>query len=271
MQRRVIFYLLVLGNLTLFAQNNTIRNRLMEIEKSNSYASSIIELRKTLSSLRLNNEEYIAVQTTLIHQYQALRMWDTCLHYCQEQLAKAHEQKNTLAEATFYKLIGSTYYYIPEKTRAVEYWDKCIEIAETNHYNTLLEQCYHNVGVIYLENGVQYDVAEKYLQRALNFGLSNQEATSTDNNMHRRLLATLYERTNKLDKAESMFLEVIKNCETTKDSFLLAETMMFYSLVLTKKKEFKKALETSGKSLDISGRTKSIDLISTSLSLHARN
>lgn len=263
--------MLVLANHALFAQNNSISNRLMEIEKSNSYASSIIELRKILSSLRLNKEEYMAVQTTLIHQYQALRQWDTCLHYCQEQMAKAHEQKNTLSEATFYKLIGNTYYFIPEKDRAVEYWNKCIEISEPNHYNTLLEQCYHNVGAIYLEKGVQFALAEKYLQQALTIGLSNHSETSIENNQHRRLLATLFERTSQLDKAEKLYLEVIKNCESAKDSFLLSETMMFFSQVLTKKKEFKKALKISGEALALSRKIKEIDMICTSLTLHAKN
>ena len=255
----------------LYAQDNAIRLKIDAIEKANANADGIKELRTILASSPLSDVEKLAIQTTLIHKYQELKQWDTCLHYCQTQLALAHQQKNTLTEATFYKLIGSTYYYIPEKDRAVEYWNKCIEISETNQYNILLEQCYHNVGVIYLEREVQFDLAEKYLQKALNFGLSNHVATSTDNNMHRRVLATLYERTSKLDKAESLFLDVIKNCEATKDSFLLAETMMFYSQVLVKKKNFKKALETSEKSLDISRKTKSIDLISTSLTLHAKN
>ena len=253
------------------ADSNAVFKELAQIKKSTSYDVSVIVLKKMLLKPKLSLEETLAIQTTLVQQYQELKKWDTCLHYCQEQIAVAHLQKNTLAEATFYKSIGSTYYYIPEKGKAVEYWNKCIEISEVNHFNTLLEQCYHNIGVIYLENGVQYDLAEKYLQRALQFGLSNHDAASTDNNMHRRLLATLYERTNQLRKAENLFIEVIKNCELTKDTFLLAETMMFYSQVLIKQKDFKRALQTSENALNISRKTNATDLICTSLTLHARN
>jgi signal transduction histidine kinase len=252
-------------------QSLTVFKQLETIKQNTAQEVSIALLRKMLTLPNLTVDETLAIQTTLVQQYQELQKWDSCLSYCQQQIVLAHQQKNTLAEATFYKSIGSTYYFIPEKIKAVEYWNKCIEISEVYHYNNLLEQCYHNVGVIYLENGVQFNLAEKYLQQALRFGLSNHEVTSKDNNMHRRLLATLYERTNQLGKAEILFKEVINNCEITKDTSLLAETLMFYSRVLLKKKDFKKALQMSEKALDISRKTNSIDLICTSLTLHAGN
>jgi signal transduction histidine kinase len=269
--KKSMFFVMWLVSIVSFAQNTAIDNRVKEIEKSKASVAFIAELKKMLSDQELKMEEVLVVKTALIHQYQNLQQWDTCLHYCQQEVAMAHRQKNTLAEATFYKLIGNTYYYIPEKDRAVEYWNHCIEISEANHYNTLLEQCYHNVGAIYLEKGKQFDLAEKYLQKALTMGLSNHASASPDNNQHRRLLATLYERTSKLDKAENLYLEVIKNYKEAKDTLGIAETMMFYSEVLAKKKDFKKALQTSGAALEISRKTKATDMICTALTLHANN
>jgi hypothetical protein len=122
MKRAFLFILFFIYTDFSFAQNKTLENRLAEIEKTKASVELVNELKKTLSTPSLSNEDNLAIQTTLVHQYQALQLWDTCLNYCQAQVALAHEQKNSFAEATFYKLIGGTYYYIPKKENAIAYW-----------------------------------------------------------------------------------------------------------------------------------------------------
>ncbi|MEP7254150.1 MAG: tetratricopeptide repeat protein, partial [Ferruginibacter sp.] len=197
----LVFPFLFLCNF-LFAQTGAIKKELETFESSNDHEAAVIGLSKLLASEKLSPEDKLAVQSKLISQYQQLQKWDTCLSYCQAQVALAHQQNNPLAEATFYKLIANTYYHIPDKEKAVAYWEKCIAISEQNNYSVLLEQCYHNIGAVNLENNTNLDIAEQYFLKSLKLGLVNNKENSSDNNRHYRLLATLYTQTNQLQKAE---------------------------------------------------------------------
>jgi signal transduction histidine kinase len=254
----------------LFAQNNELLKQLAAIEKSTTHNADIIELKKLLGSSNLTATENIAVQTVLVHKYQQLKQWDICLNYCQAQVALAHQKNNSLAEATFYKLIGGTYYYIPQKENAIAYWKKCIEIAEPNKYNALLAQCYHNVGVISLEEA-DYNLAEKYFIKAIDLSKQNNDTASTTFSLHYRLLATTYDAENKLDKAEKIFKEIIEKSRVAKDSANLVESLLFYTNVLKKKKEFEKAILFSQEALAITRKISLIDGVITALNTHAGN
>jgi signal transduction histidine kinase len=265
------FFLLFVISNDLFAQNKVIENRLAEIEKTKASNKLVNELKKILSTPNLSNEENLAIQTTLVHQYQALQLWDTCLNYCQAQVAFAHQQKNSFAEATFYKLIGGTYYYIPKKENAIAYWNKCIALAEPNNYHTLLAQCYHNVGVICLESGKDLDIAENYFIKAIELSKKNNDTSSTTFILHYRLLATTYDQENKLDKAEKIYQAINAKSRVLKDSANLVEGLLFYSKVLVKKKEFQKAISLSEEGLQIANKINLIDGEITALDTHAEN
>ncbi len=270
MLKYFFFVLLFIIYNNLFAQNSAIENRLAEIEKIKASAGLVNELKKTLTTPNLSNEENLAIQTTLVHQYQALHMWDTCLNYCQAQVALAHHQKNSLAEATFYKHIGSTYYYIPQKQNAIAYWKKCIAIAEQNRYITLLEQCYHNVGVISIEEA-DYNLAETYFIKAIDLSKQKNDTNSAGFILHYRLLATTYDIENKLNKAEKIFQEIIAKSRAAKDSANLVEGLVFYTNVLKKKKEFEKAISFSYEALEIARKINLLDGVITALDTHAGN
>jgi signal transduction histidine kinase len=268
---RIYLIMLLFISNTLLAQNKVLQNKLADIEKNKASSIAIVDLKKMLSVSNLTNEDKLAIQTTLVHQYQALQMWDTCLNYCQVQVAQAHLQKNTLAEATFYKLIGGTYYYIPQKTNAIAYWNKCIALAEPNNYFTLLGQCYHNVGVICLESGTDLDIAEKYFIKAIELSKKNNDTASSTFSLHYRLLATTYDQEDKLEKAENIYQALISKSRVLNDSANLVEALLFYTNVLCKKKEFQKAISLSKEAIGISKNINLIDGEITALDTHARN
>jgi signal transduction histidine kinase len=270
MRRRIIIFLLTFYSTALFAQNN-LNKRLEEIEKSNAHASSIVELKKMLSSLDLTKEETLAIKTALVHKYQELQQWDTCLNYCQAQVAVAHQQNNSFEEASFYKLIGNTYYNIPEKDKAVEYWKKCVVICELNHHNILLEQCYHNIGSVILEGGLNYPEAEKNFQKAIQLSITNKTDTTELGNLHYRLLATLYGETNQLKKADDLYQTVIAKARQLNDSLRIAEALMFYAKVLSKENKIEEAIRTGKEALLISQKYKKLDMEQTALGLLASN
>jgi signal transduction histidine kinase len=267
MHNRIFFSILIFISHTLYAQNNAVTKRLEEIEKSNANVSSIIELKKMLSSSNLSSAEILAAQTVLIHKYQELQQWDTCLNYCQALVASAHQHNNTLAEATFYKLIGNTYYNIPEKSKAIEYWEKCIVISDLNHHDILLEQCYHNIGSVILESGMNYPEAERNFQKAIQLSIANKTDTTELGNLHYRLLATLYGETNQLKKADDLYQLVIAKARNLNDSLRIAEALMFYAVVLSKEKKFDEAIKTGKEALLISQKFNKLDMEQTALGL----
>jgi len=266
----VLFILLFTGHF-LFAQSDSILKLVVRLENSSQHEAAIKEINKILKNKNLSEEDRLDVQTALIHKYQELQRWDTCLNYCQQQIAVAHQQNNTLAEATFYKMIGNTYYHIPDKDKAVIYWEKCIAISQPNQFNILLEQCYHNIGSIYLERSLHYDLAEKYLLKSIDISITNKTTETSQGRLHYRLLATLYENTNRLEKAGDLYAEVIKKSRIMNDSANLSEALMFYSNVLAKQKKYKEALIVSEEALNISKKVNRLDMVQTALEFYSRN
>ena len=255
----------------LFAQKSDLDTQLESIEKNNAHETNIIQLKKILSSSNLGTVEKLAVQTVLIHKYQELHQWDTCLHYCQAQIALAQKQSNKLAEATFYKLLGNTCYHIPDKGKALTYWKKCITISETINESLLLEQCYHNIGSVILEGGENYDEAERNFQKAIQLSVANKTDTTQLGNLHYRLLATLYRETGRIEKADTLYKTVIAKARQLNDSLRIAEALMFYAVLLSNEKKFDKAIETGKEALLISQKFNKLDMEQTALGLLSAN
>jgi signal transduction histidine kinase len=250
----------------LLAQNDAIQKKIEAIKKSDSYKANIIELKKILETQGLTEEESLEAKSSLINQYQELQQWDNCLNYCQEQITLAQQQKNSLAEATFYKLIGITYYHIQDKARAIEYWKKCIAVSETHHHNILLEQCYHNIGSVILERA-NFPEAEKYFQKAIQLSIANKTDNTDFGILHYRVLATLYTETKQLKKAAELYQTVIAKARQLNDSVRIADALMFYALALSKGKKFEEAIKTGKEALLISQKIKKLDLELTALGL----
>ncbi len=271
MKKTGLLFFVILCWCYLPAQNDTAARLVERLEAASNNKAVIDTITLLLKNNSLSNQNRLALQTTLIHKYQELQQWDICLNYCQQQLAEAHKQNNTLAEATFYKMIGNTYYHIPDKDKAIEYWQKCIAVSKSNQFTVLLEQCYHNIGSVYIDRGEQYDLAEKYLQQSVALSAANKTEKEAIGRLHYRLLATLYERTNQLDKAANAYNDIIKKCREANDSTNLAEALMFSSDVLNKQKKFTEAVQVSEEALAISRKIAKLDMVLTALNFYSMN
>lgn len=271
-QKCLLLWLLFLPAL-LPAQTDTVAVLVNRLEASSNHPAVIKEVNTLLAKAGtgFSAQNRIALKTVLVHKYIELQKWDSCLNFCQQQIAAAHSSGNTLEEASFYKLIGNTYYAIPDKGKAQDYWRKTITIAEANKHTLLLEQCFHNMAAVAIDSGVRWNEAERYLLRSLQLGKENNMEGTTLYNQHNRLLATLYERINRLDKAEALYLDVISKSRELKDTLRLAESLMFYSDVLTKQKKFDKAIAVSAEAIDIAKRVKMLDLLPTAYTFHSKN
>lgn len=253
------------------AQNADIVQLSTALENNSNHRAVTIQIKKLLASQRYPKEEKLALQIVLVHKYQELQVWDSCLIYCQQQVAEAQRQNNTLAEASFYKLIGNTYYHIPDKDKAVEYWKKCISISEQSDFRNLLEQCYHNIASVYLDKNMQLDLAENYFKKSIALSIENKISETEMGRLHARLLATLYERTHRFNEAARMYDDVINKSRALNDSTNLAEALMFSSELYLHQKKYDKALQLSGEALAISRAINKLDMVSTALEFHTAN
>ncbi len=254
------------------AQSDAVTSLVNQLELNNNHQQVIIEIKKLLAQeSSYSAADLLAFKIVLVHKYIELQKWDSCLAFCQQQITAAHTSGNTLAEASFYKLTGNMYYALPDKGKAQDYWRKSIAISEANHHTVLLEQCYHNMAAVAIDSSVRWDESEQYLLRSLQLGKENKMEGSTLYNQHNRLLATLYERIDRLDKAEALYLEVIAKSRELKDTLRLAESLMFYSDVLTKQKKYDKAIAVSSEAVEIAQKVKILDLLPTAYTFHAKN
>ena len=101
-----LFFVLMFCANFLTAQTDTIPKLVERLEAASDNEAAVITISQLLKSKELSETNRLALQITLIHKYQELQQWDVCLNYCQQQVTEAHAQNNTLAEATFYKMIG---------------------------------------------------------------------------------------------------------------------------------------------------------------------
>ncbi len=253
------------------AQSKGVQQQVEQFENNNDHEVVIKQINATLSAQQFSPEDKLALQIVVIHKFQELKQWDKCLAYCQQQIAEAHRQNDGYAEASFYKLLGNTYYHIPDPARALEYWRKCIAISETSGYNILLEQCYHNIGAIILESGSNLPEAERNFQKSIELSILNKTDTTQLGNLHYRLLATLYEVTGRVEKAGELYTKVIAKARLLNDSLRIAEALMFYAKVLVKEKKFDKAIQVGKEALLISGRIRKLDMEQTALDLLAES
>jgi signal transduction histidine kinase len=265
----VLFFLVCCKNN--FAQVNWLKDSLAKIENSNAHTTDIVLLNNLLQNKNVTSEDKLAIQTTLVHKFQHTENWDTCLQYCESQIIVAKKEGNDFAEASFYKMLANTNYHLREKQKALYYWNKCIEISLPKNYKVLLEQCNHNIAAYYIDFATRFDSAEICLLKAIEIGKKNHDEFHEEHIGHYRLLATTYERTNQLNKADDLYKSLIEKCRKLKDTSSLTEILMFYSDVLVKKKAFANAIEISGEALNISKAAKQLDVTVTALAIHTRN
>ncbi len=269
--RKGLFVMSILVTSTVLAQSDTVRHFINRMESSPDHASDIRYIQQWLGNKNLTDEDQIALQSALVKEYYELNQWDTCLSFCQQRVADARRAGNTLAEATFLKLIGNTYYHIPDKEKAIPYWEKCRDISAGHGYYILWQQSLNNLAGYYIDLNINLEKAEAYLLRAIEVGKKNPLPDNHQLNQNYRLLATLYDRMNQPAKSAAIFEEVIRRSREQGDSVQLAEALMFYSRALSRIKNFSKAIQTGAMAVAMTEKSNRLDLLSTALTLQAEN
>ena len=263
----ILFLWLLRLELSVSGQDSGLQRLADSLSNQSDHGAVINEVNRLLKERKWPVKDELILQGIVVTKLTELQRWDSCLNYCRQQVAKARQDKNLLAEATFYRLIGNTYYHIPEKEKAMQYWQKCIAISQPQQFDLLLEQSYHNLGAVILETGSDLNQAESYFRQAIRISEEHHRDTTVLGNQHYRLLASLYKVTKKYEEADRLFNTVIQRARKRNDSLQMAEALMFYATLLSEGKKSDKAIAAGKEALLISQKFNRLDMELTALEL----
>jgi two-component system, NarL family, sensor kinase len=271
MRIKIVLYFILSAKVIFCTTDSSIYHKCDSLEKIPDHNLAIKTISSLLQNQHLSESENCRLYTLLIQKFIAIQKFDTCIKICEKQIIIAKKSNKTYSQAQFYKLIGNTYYYIANPKLANTYYYKCIEISDKLGYYNLSENAYHNIGAIRVDSGLYDQKTESYLLKAIELNHKNKNGKKATDLGHYRILATLYERQNKLPKAEEIYKKIIADYKTINNIYQQATSMMFYSEVLMKQKKTKDAINMSAEAVRIAKPINQIDLISTALSIHAQN
>lgn len=166
------------------------------------------------------------VQRTLeINDYQRLSK------YSIEGIELSRSLKQDSAQAHFYKALGISQIYSKKPEQAIETWKKSAEIAKNGKHHFLEATNYNNIGGTLIDLN-QYEEAEIYLLKSIELSERNGAPSLRNKVLSLRLLATLYDRTNRDEKAAEIYEKVQVIAYEMADTNLICSNLVFHATLL---------------------------------------
>lgn len=253
------------------AEDSSIYKLCDAIENSNDHKKGVTTIQETLKKTTLSNPEKVKLNSLLINKLLQIQQFDQCLKIAEEQVLIARKGKNYYDEAKFYNHIGNTFYYLSNLKIANSYYLKGAAIADKYDYIDLIELFNHNLGAISMENGGSDIATEKYFLKSIEYSKKNIHVKQDFAMGHYRILASLYWRQKKYNKAEQIFKRLIIENQAAKNTYQEAAAKIFYSKLLMDLHRQKEALAMSYSAVQLSKTFNSVDILSTAYSAHSQN
>lgn len=158
-----------------------------------------------------------------------------------------HLQKDSL-HAYFYKFLGISQVYSKKPEMAIENWKKSAAIAKKANEPYIQVTNYNNIGGTLIDMN-QFEEAEKYLLQSIELSEKNGKWSLRNKLLSTRLLATLYDRTNRQKQAEPIYEKVQLAAYELEDTNLICSNLVFHATFLAKIGKADKALEKTTEAL----------------------
>jgi signal transduction histidine kinase len=253
-----------------FQAQTGVSHVLKRIELSQDFTKNLQELQLLNKKTDLNREDYYHLQGLIISNYLNKNQLDSALKWSLKEFEKARQKGDIKGEARFSKWIGNVYFHLQEIEKALEYWEACIPLAQSINDYLTLEQCHHNIGSIIILKKGGFE-AEPYFLKAIAFGKQVPGDNSVNLNKNYRLLASAYETSNRLAKADSVYRVTLSNYKTQKDTLGWLEAAMFYCKVLIKTNRIDQGLALNDSIVSITRKAKNYEMLGTALTLLGDN
>lgn len=160
----------------------------------------------------------------------------------------ARKLKNDSLHAYFYKFLGISQVYSKKPEIAIESWKKSARIAKKANQPYLEVTNYNNIGGTLIDMN-QFEEAEKYLQLSINLSEQNGKWSLRNKLLSYRLMATLYDRTNRRRQAGPIYEKVNKAAYELMDTNLICSNLVFHAAFFQKMGEMDKAIEKTQEAL----------------------
>jgi signal transduction histidine kinase len=267
--KRTYFLVLVLLVTISFAQTG-IETTLDRIEVSQNFDKNLSELKQINSSRIKDKEIYTKLKGLIITNHLNKNQLDSALKLALQEVEKSKRLGDAFCEGRFTKWIGNVYFYLQEEDTAIHYWQKSLAIAKTVNDDLTLGQCFSNIGsiVILREGGKP---AAPYFLKAIEHAKKVKCDNTTNINKNYRLLASAYETSNQLEKADSLYRMILTSYKDRKDTLGWTEAAMFYCSVLSKTNRLEKGIALNDSIITITRKAKNYEMLSTALTLLAQN
>lgn len=251
--------------------NNDFSKACERLQNNPNHRLAIDSVNLLLKYNNLTDSQSIRLYTIVLHKYSMLQHFDTCLNIAEKQLMLAKKKGILINQAIFLKHIGNTYYYLSQLNRAIEYYDRSLSIAIPNNYYEISEDCTHNIAGARMEQGKADSITENYLIKAIYYNTKTSNPRVDRQVGHYRLLATLYDYQNKLDRSQAIYEQLLKLTREHKQIYDEMTTLCFYSRILSKRGKHKEAIDMSYKSTLMAKPFNDPDALSATYSIHADN
>lgn len=209
---------------------------------------AILQLNQLIKENSSDVITILEINRKLISRNDHFHKFDRSISIANESVNLAKKNGLDSLEGLFNKLLGITYYSMDRKRAAVPYFEKCLAIAKENNFWELEANCNNNIGGCYTDVQ-EYILAEPFLLRSISIMEEHGKGNDAAALSTQRVLARMYGESGKPDKAEPLYLSLINKAKVLKDTSLLSYSLLFYSEILTKRGETKKAIEMSGEAL----------------------
>ena len=162
----------------------------------------------------------------------------------------ARKLKNDSLHAYFYKFLGISQVYSKKPEMAIENWKKSAKIAKASNNPYIEVTNYNNIGGTLIDMN-QFEEAEKYLQKSIDLSEKNGKWSLRNKLLSYRLMATLYDRTNRQKQAGPIYEKVNKAAYELMDTNLICSNLVFHAAYLEKQGNLNSAIEKTAEALHL--------------------
>lgn len=187
-----------------------------------------------------------------------------------EGIKTARIIENDSSEAFFYKFLAISQGYNEKLEEAVENFKKSAEIAKLGGYTVMEASNYNNIGgtLIDLE---RMEEAEYFLLKSIELSTKNGLPSLRNKLLSYRLLATLYDRTERSEKAGPIYEQVHEDAVLLNDTNLICSNLVFHAHYLKKIGNLEEALKKTEEAAVMTERYGDQQTLLTTLQFHAGN
>jgi len=271
--KKIFFVLIyVCFFIPVYSQNSgpTTRQQLLAIDSIKNDSIAIVKIEHLIAKGNCTPEELLRANARIIVRANALQQFAKSTTLANEGIAKARSLELDSLEGMYNSLAAITNYYLERRKEAIEFFKEAIRIAQKNNFWDMEAKSSHNAAGAMIDLG-DFKNAEDLLKRSLSIGVIHKQENSHGYLLSYRLLATLYERTYRIEQAEEIYQKLIQQAKEIQDTALLSSNLIFYSGLLNKKGNHSEAIAMSSEALNYLRAGDDFHGLIATLIFHSRN